>query len=59
MLERRALITITTNGVSSVHDVILTLARQMSKKESKGKKVRKTFTNANKLKEFLQEENAH
>lgn len=50
MLENRALVTEPTDGVASVHDVILTLACQ------KSKDVRLTFTSARELKEFFEGE---
>lgn len=54
-IENRALVGKTTDGFASVHDVILGLARHMSKEESKDKEVRCKFTNASELKKFLEE----
>ena len=55
MLESRALVTRTTNGVASVHDIILTLARQKSEEESQGKQVRLSFTSARELMAYLED----
>lgn len=54
-IENRALVDKTRYGFASVHDVILRLAHQMSKEESKDKEVRCKFTNASELKKFLEE----
>ena len=53
-LNSRALVTKDANGLTSVHDVILELGFEMSKKESNGKEVRCTFTSARNLQKFLE-----
>ena len=53
-LNSRALVTKDANGLTSVHDVILELGFEMSRKESNGKEVRWTFTSARNLRKFLE-----